>query len=530
MRFRLWMWLLACLLISGLVLGQAAKDPAVEEAPVVERKGTETKPAAETPKAADDKSPKAGKTPPPLASKVAVITVHGTVDYGLQKSLDRRKNEAIDAGADLLIFQMDTWGGHLDAGIEIGDLINNVKIETKGRVQTVAYVHKKAISAGAMISLACREIVMRTGTTIGDCQAIMVDPQTRMMKEAPEKIQTTVRAIMRKYAQSNGYPEVVCEAMVNPRLEVHKVTARNGEVKYMTKEQFEALSTVDKEDAKKELVVPEGQLLTMTDSEAKTWDISRASVSGLDEVLNIYSTPDRSITRQETNWSEELVRFLNSPAVAGLLMMVGVLSLYVAFKTPGFGAPEATAIACFAILFLSKYMVGLATTLEVVIFAVGVLLLAVEIFVIPGFGVTGISGLICIVVSLILASQKFVIPETPFQVMTLVKNMAVVFGSMIGATIIFMVVLRFLPKTPFLRKLVLSTTQEVSEGYVVSSAGKRDMVGLAGVALTTLRPVGRAEIDGKPVIVMAESEFIERGEEVVVSKVDGNRIVVTKKT
>jgi len=522
----------ACVILAVLsILAMPAMTEGESDSSGVESAPAESPatPAASAETAEETPAESEPEERPERAAKIAVITIAGDIDYGLQKSLERRIGEAKEAGATLLIFEMDTYGGGLGPGIEIGDLLNNVKTETEGKVRTLAYIHKKAISAGAMASIACQGIVMRSGTTIGDCQAIMMSQEEGIV-EAPEKIQTTVRATMRKYAQSNGYPEIICEAMVNPDLEVHKLTFPDGKTRYVTNRELDGLSSIEREDSRKELVVARGHLLTMTDKEAVKWEISSATVSDLDEVLKKYGTADHVTTRYETNWSEEMVRFLNGMAVSSILMLVGVLALYFAFKTPGLGAPEIVAVACFAVLFLSKYLVGLASVLELVIFAVGLLLLAVEIFLIPGFGVTGIAGIVCIVISLVLAGQKFILPETPFEVNDFLANMVAVFGSLIGATILFMIALRFLPTAPFLNRLVLATTQQVSEGYVVGSAGKRDMVGMTGTALSTLRPVGRAEIEGETVIVMAESEYIERGEPVVVTKVDGNRVVVTKKT
>jgi len=463
------------------------------------------------------------------AAKVAVISIHGTIDYGLQKSLERRVEEAIAGGAEVILFEMDSYGGGLQPGAEMGDYINDIKKRDDGRIRTVAYVHKKAISAGALISLACQEIIMRSDTSIGDCEAIMVDPQTRSMKTAPEKVQSMVRNLMRRYAQSNGYPVNLCEAMVDVDIEVWRVTlAGEDEARYLTPLEMDKLTEVQKADMTKDLVVAESKLLTLTASDAMTNDISSATVSGLSEAVERYAGPGAEATRYDTNWSEELVRFLNSMPVASMLMLVGMVSLYMAFKTPGFGVPEITAIACFAILFLSKYLVGLATTVEVMIFAVGIALLAIEIFLIPGFGVVGLAGVVCILASLVLALQKFTIPKYAFEVEILVRNMLLVFGSTVAATFVFMTVVRFMPNLPFLSKLVLATSETVESGYVVGSAEQRDLVGRMGVALGNLRPSGRAEFGDNVMIVVADGEFIDAGERVVIVKVRGNRIVVNK--
>ena len=437
-------------------------------------------------------------------------------------------SEALDAGAEVIVFEIDTFGGRLDAALEIGDSIDDIKQRTNRSVKTVAYVHKKAISAGALISLACREIVMRNGTTIGDCQAVQVNPQTRPMEAAPEKIQSPTLAFMRKYAQSNGYPELLCEAMVDPDIEVKKVVFPDGTVRYLRSQEFDKLGAEEKKGAKDELIVPAGKLLTMTDSEAREYGFSRASVASRAEAIGLYARPDAVIITYETNWSEELVRFLNSMSVSGVLMVVGMLALYMAFKTPGFGAAETVAIVCFAVLFLSKYLVGLATTVEVVIFVVGVVLLAIEFFIIPGFGFVGVGGILCVLASLVLALQKFNLPEYNWEVTDFLENLLTVFGSVGVATVLFMFFVRFMPQTPFLKKLVLTTSETAEAGYVAGKVGRRELVGKSGVALSTLRPSGRAEIDGEMMLVVADGDFIEAGSPIVVSEVRGYRVVVTK--
>ncbi len=150
--------------------------------------------------------------PAALPSKVAVIPITGDIDYGLQKSLERRLDAALEQGAGVIIFEMDSYGGGLDPGAEMADMI----LAAGSKVRTVAYVDKKAISADALISLACQQIIMRRGTTIGDCEAIMIT-QSQTMEVAPEKVQTFVRVLMRKYSKANGYPTALCEKMVDIR-------------------------------------------------------------------------------------------------------------------------------------------------------------------------------------------------------------------------------------------------------------------------------------------------------------------------
>jgi membrane-bound serine protease (ClpP class) len=463
-----------------------------------------------------------------LPSKVALIPIYGDIDYGLQKSLERRLNSALEQGAGVIIFEMDSYGGGLDPAAEMADMI----VAAGSRTRTVAYVEKKAISAGALITLACQQIIMRHGTTLGDCEAIMISPQSQTMEPAPEKVQSFVRVLMRKYSRGNGYPAALCEKMVDPDMDVYQCKFANGTVRYLSGQEMDELKSDEKQGMEKKLIAGKGKLLTMDDEEAHAYGLSRASVSSLDEAIALVAAPGAQRINAEVNWSEEMVRFLNSTAVSSLLMIIGTIAVYICFKTPGFGMPEVVAIVCFGILFLSKYMVGLATVADIMMFIAGIGLIGVEIFVWPSVGVLGFLGAICIILSLVLAFQNFAIPNPKYdwQLTVLVHNLISVFGSLVTATLLFMLIVRFLPKTPFLKRLVLATQQSHAAGYVVVSAEQQGLVGKTGHSMSMLRPSGSAEIGGETYPVITDGEFIEPGTPIVVVEVSGNRIVVRKKT
>ncbi len=461
-----------------------------------------------------------------LASKVAVIPISGDIDYGLQKSLERRLNSALEQGAGVIVFEMDSYGGELDPGAEMADMI----LAAGSKVRTVAYVEKKAISADALISLACQQIIMRRGTTIGDCEAIMIT-QSQTMEPAPEKVQTFVRVLMRKYSKANGYPTALCEKMVDPDMEVSQCKFSNGTVRYLSGQELGELKADEKVGLETKLIAGKGRLLTMDDEEARTYGISRATVSSLDDAVALVAAPGAQRIISEVDWSEEMVRFLNSTAVSSLLMIIGTIAVYICFKTPGFGMPEVIAIVCFGILFLSKYMVGLATVADIMMFVAGIGLIGVEIFIWPGLGVLGLLGAICIIMSLVLAFQNFAIPNPKYewQLSMLVHNLISVFSSLLTATVLFMLIVRFLPKTPFLKKLVLATQQSHAGGYVVVSAEQQGLIGKTGRSMSMLRPSGTAEIGGETYPVITDGEFIEPGTPIIVAEVSGNRIVVRKR-
>lgn len=400
-------------------------------------------------------------------------------------------------------------------------------------VRTVACVKSKAISAAALISLACREIVMIDGTSIGDAQAVIRTKEG--IEAAPEKAQAMVRGLAKSVAQFNNYPEAVALAMVDPAMEVYKVTYPDKSVKYLTKEELpqdekEPSAKGASHKATKELVVAAEKLLVLTSRDAKRFGISSATVNSVNDAVIRYGGAGTKATHYELNWSEYMVEFLNQSAVSGLLMMAGMIALYIAVKTPGLGVPEVAAVCCFGLFFFSKHLAGLAGVAELVLFALGFVLLAIEVFIIPGFGITGISGIACILLALFLSLQKFGLPDPgiPETVDIFITNLLVLVASVFASAIIFVVLLRFLPETKFGRRLILEAAETVESGFTVGSAEKRLLVGKTGTAITTLRPSGKAEIDGETLLVVTDGEFLDAGTRIIVEDVHGNRIRVTK--
>jgi len=484
--------------------------------------------------------PEAGATPAAPSSnggvRAAVIPIRGEINIGTHRALERLLGRAQEDGVGLVVLEVDSPGGALDACEEMCRLLRDVVTESRGRIRTVAYVESDAISAAAIISLACQRIVMRHGARIGDAQAILATPGA--VEVAPEKVQTYVRSLVRGLAQANGYPELICEAMVDQDLEVYKVTV-DGSTRYVTAEELEDLqrratgaggAEGPSAPLQKELVIARGKILTLTASEAEALEISSGTVSDLAEAVRFAGGNEKTLLRYELTPPERIIQFLNTMAVTTILLTAGLVAGYVAFKTPGFGAPEVVAIVCFGIFFTSHYLADLADYFDMILFVVGAVLLAVEIFVTPGFGFMGVGGIVCIVASLVLAMQRFVLPDPhiPFQVRRFTHNLMTVFLSVFFSLVAFMVLLRYLPRSVLFKPLRLEAAEGVEAGYVVESAGRRDLVGRRGVALTTLRPVGRAEIDGETVIVVADRDFIEAGEAVVVQEVAANRVVVRK--
>ncbi|MEJ2703351.1 MAG: hypothetical protein P8Z79_13000 [Sedimentisphaerales bacterium] len=327
-------------------------------------------------------------------AKAAVIVCKGDIDYGLFKSIHRRSEAALKAGANYLIYEIGTYGGLLKSA---DDISKYLILDVGKRAHTVAYVTTEAISAGSMISVSCQDIIMLEHTTIGDCAPIVMGGKLEGVER--EKVESFTRAAFMRAAEANGYPKALLKAMVTMQNKVYKVkNLQTGKDEFFEDQQLPEDAN-QYELADRKLIVDDDELLTLTASRAAEYGISRAVVKDRAGVLTFLAKRDGVVFSGQpmvldTLWSEEMVRWLNSPAVMGILVMIALLGAYIEFTTPGFGLPGLVAVTCFVIIVGSKYLLGMANWVEIVVFVVGVLLLLVEIFVLPGFGIAGVTGIV----------------------------------------------------------------------------------------------------------------------------------------
>ena len=243
----------------------------------------------------------------------------------------------------------------------------------------------------------------------------------------------------------------------------------------------------------------------------------------LEEVLQQLGLSGAEVRRASPNWAENLVRFLTHPIVSSLLITIGMLGIIIEIRTPGFGVPGALGIASLALFFWGHWLVQLAGWEEILLVISGVVLLAVEIFVIPGFGVAGVLGIAALLSGLSLsligggATWDFI-----------VKAVGRVVFSLLLALLGSLVLLRFLSRLPFGKRLILETGLAVGEGYASPPDTDKEWLGKSGIAVSPLRPSGIADVGGERGDVVSDGEFIEAGAPIVVARVDGNRIVVQR--
>lgn len=468
-------------------------------------------------------------------AKAAVIPCKGMIDQGLLDSIERRSETAMQAGADYLIYEIETYGGLVDAS----DSIAKYFIQTIGsRARTVAYVQTEAISAGALISVSCNDVIMRQNTTIGDCAPISMGGKLEGVER--EKAESFIRAAFQRAAEANGYPEALLKAMVTMQVEVWRIRDLDtGQWEFY--ERRDLPSDADRYDVDgAEQIVGSDELLTLTASQALEYGVARAVVGGLDEALAFLEEREgvrfaRPPMRLETTWSEEMVRWLNSPAVMGVLVMLALLGVYLELSTPGVGLPGLVAVICFAVIIGSKYLTGLANWVEIVLFFAGVILLLVELFVLPGFGVAGILGILLILGGLFgmlvkNAPGELPWPEGPEDWTVLTNGVLGMLYGFVGFLVLASVLSRYLPKLRFMSGLILMPTPALPDGTAaaasVDSSRYSIRVGDVGMAISDLRPVGKARFGDSMVDVVATAEFLDRGMAVEIIEIHGNRVVV----
>ena len=453
--------------------------------------------------------------------KVYVIPVSGTVEPGMAAYVKRALEEIKDDADAVFVFKMDTFGGRVDAALDIVDTISNMP---KGK--TIAYVEKRAISAGALIALSSNLLFMKNNTIIGDCAPIINTKEGQQM--AGEKIQTVLRAKFRALAKKNDYPVKLAESMVTIDMEVYKVTMDNNTF-FMDKKAYDDLTNEQKDKiSSKKTIVAKGELLTMDDEEAFDLKFSQKSVENLAEALFFAGYESTEIVTIEQSWSVGFVRFLQP--FLPMMMLMGIGALYTEIKAPGFGLPGIAGIILLGLVFFNQYLMGLADYTELLILIIGVLLLGVEVFVLPGFGVAGIAGLIVIASGLVLSFQGFVLPDPafPWESALLMKNVTLVMGAFLSAFLISLFLIRFV--LPLVSKLVKGPYLEANlkTTRVDTTTILSIQPGDTGIVHTFLRPSGKIMVNNKKIDAMTQGEFIEQGTSIIIDKVDQNRVIVKK--
>lgn len=391
-------------------------------------------------------------------------------------------------GAGIMLIRMNTFGGM----VNFADSIRRVILDSP--IKSIVYIDHNAASAGALIALACDKIYMTTGSSIG--AASVVNQTGEVM---PEKYQSYMRGLMRATAEANGRNPEIAEAFVDPDVDLPAIK-------------------------------PKGKVLTLTSREAVDVGISDGVVKDIQEVFLKEGIANPTLVVHEVTFMDSLMGFLTNPAVQGFLIVLIMGGIYFELSSPGIGLPLIVAVFASFLYFSPLYIEGLAAHWEIMLFIVGVILLLLEIFVIPGFGIAGISGIAFIVCSFafsMVSNDGFDFSLTAPNL--LFRSFMIVILSIIGAIVVAVIFGKSILKTDAFKRLVLSDEQKAGSGYV-SSVVNVNLINKVGVATTDLRPSGKVEIEGVRYDAVALDGYVDKGLVVYVVKHENYNLFVRLKT
>ena len=434
--------------------------------------------------------------------RVYVIPIREDIEPPLVYLVRRGVKEAMAAHADLLVLDMDTLGGGLDVTKEIFDILGNFK------GQTLTYVNKQAMSAGAFISVATQKIYMAPGALIGAAAPVMLAPggglQDIPSGDVHAKELSYVKGIIRSEAETNGYDWDVIEAMIDKDKEL--------EIDGQTLNKKGSLLTLTASEAAKEYGTPPKPLL------------SSGTFDSLDALLQHIGYGNSVRTTVQTTGAEKLGALLN--AISPILLIIGMIGLYIEIKSPGVVVPAVVAVIAFLLYFLGGYVAGLSGMEWVIVFVIGLALVISEFFVHPGTILPGLIGAALIFISLVMAMVDMY-PGTPMmptfpQVELPLKNIGI---ALAGSLVIALILARVLPKTPMYRTLV-SQTASGDATMLEQKQQQSSRIGHQGVTISNLRPGGKAKFGDDIIDVITQGEMISKDQPVRIISYSGTDAIV----
>lgn len=423
----------------------------------------------------------------PSKKKVMVMEIKDEIDPRMTRYVELALAQARLTNADYVIVEMDTYGGMLTDAKEIVQKIMDFK------KPIWVFINSDAASAGALISIACDSIYMSPGASIGAATVVTGTDGNA----APDKYQSYMRSIMRSTAEENGRRPEIAEGMVDERVVVDSIKQA-------------------------------GKVITLTTTEAIAVGYCEGKVTSIAEILEKNKIGDYEIETFHLGFTERIIAFVLNPFISGLLILIIIAGIWYEMQAPGIGFALGAAAVALAMYLIPYYLNGLAAYWEILALFIGVVLIALEIFVIPGFGVTGISGIIMTVGSLVLIMLRndfFNFEFIPLGDITIA--MFTVLGGLAGGVLLLVFVGARITDAPGFRRIALQQTQDSSEGYTVN-ANASVMNGKRGVAHTILRPSGKIMIEDQLYDAFTRGEFVERGEQIEVISTEGVTLKVKK--
>ena len=421
------------------------------------------------------------------------VPIEGTIDLGLPPFIKRMIDKAESENAKAIIFDINTFGGRVDAATQIKDAILGSDITT------IAFINRRAISAGALISLSCEKVYMTGGGLIGAATAVDMSG-----KKGSEKVISFMREEMASTAEKRGRNKEIARGMVDEELNFSHLVI-NGD----------SISVNDIEGRK------DGKLISLTTEQAIKYGIADGTAETIESLMDTLSLGSLELAGSSENWSESIVRFLTNPVVASLLTTFGFLGILFELQSPGWGIPGFVGLTCLILSLSVSYIAQLATMSDMIFILVGLSLILLEMLVIPGFGIVGIGGIGFMLYGLYL----LLLPEVPVGEEVLGQAMDGFLIGLVGAIIGILLLGKLMIRSKFWEQLTAPSSQKKNQGFS-NSQGWEDLQGELAVTDTDLHPSGWINIDNQRIFVLSEGGFIEKGKEVTILSVDGNRVIV----
>ena len=421
------------------------------------------------------------------------VPIEGTIDLGLPPFIQRTLDEAESKNAAIVIFDINTFGGRVDAATQIKDAILGADIPT------VAFINRRAISAGALISLSCEKIFMTGGGLIGAATAVDMSG-----KKGSEKVISFMREEMASTAERRGRNKEIARGMVDEELNFTHLVI-NGD----------SIAVKDIEGRK------DGKLISLTTDQAIKYGIADGTAETIDALLDSLGYDSLEIMESSENWSENIVRFLTNPVVASLLTTFGFLGILFELQSPGWGIPGFVGLTCLILSLSVSYIAQLATMSDMIFILTGLSLMLLEMLVIPGFGIVGLGGIGFMLYGLYL----LLLPEVPVGEEILGQVMDGFFIGLLGAIVGIFLLAKLMIRSKFWEQLTAPSSQKKDQGFS-NTQGWEGLHEKVGTSDTDLHPSGWVIIDGQRIFVVSEGGFIEKGKKVTILSVDGNRVLV----
>jgi membrane-bound serine protease (ClpP class) len=467
---------------------------------------------------------------PERFTRPALIELTGEIDPSDTAYIRNRLQRAKAAGADLVIIEIDSPGGYKTESLAIGELLRDLDW-----AYVVAFVPREAISGAALLSFGADEIYAAPEMRFGDIGPIHFDPTEFAFRLVPAKLQSVLVREARDLAAAKGYPPDLAEAMVDKDVLVFQKTGPDGKL------EFRRAHVNDQERPGDDwtLIEESGpeRFLTLNGVRAKELGVARELVRNREDLALALGFDSSQLIVHQVNWADKVARVLNTWWMTAILVVIGLLALYLEMTAPGIGIGALVAGLCAMLFFWSHFLGGTADWLEVLLFVAGIVFLAMELFVIPGTGVSGLLGMMLLLSSVVMATQDFVIPSNSEQWNQFLTSLLTLLCALALVALGAILITKKLGKIPVFNQMVLAPQYESSAAVRSDPATGKPLkptpvphpavsVGDWGKADSPLRPAGRVNFAGLSMDVISDGQFVERGHQVKVIRIQGNVIVV----